>query len=91
MGWCWCHCGLQRRGGGAEGSASGVLNGLVTGYGGAAANEAGTEYPLLLCGHYMFTMVMRDNGHGFLANLGLRVGRTSYLSKASQTIARGTD
>ena len=47
----------------AGGSTSKVLNGLATRYDGAAANEAGVEHPLPLCGHCMFTMVMRDNGH----------------------------
>ena len=48
MEWCWCHCGLPRRGGGTGGSASGMFDGLATRYGGAAANEARTEHPLPL-------------------------------------------
>ena len=61
-----------------EAAPTGCLtDGMATRYGGAAANEAGAEHPLSLYGHCMFTMVMSDNGHGFLANLGLRVGRTS--------------
>ena len=54
-----------------------MFDGLVTRYGGAAANMAGAEYPLPLYGHCMFTMVMLDNGHEVLANLGLRVVPTS--------------
>ena len=76
MGWCWRHCGLQRRGVGAGGSASGVLDKLVIRYDGVAANKAGAEHPLPLCGHCMFIMVIRVNGHGLLANLDYRVGCT---------------
>ena len=76
MGWSWCHCGLPRHGGGMGCSASGVFNGLATHYGGAAANEAGAEHPLSLCGHCICTMVMLVNGHGFLTNFHFRVRRT---------------
>ena len=54
-----------------------MIDDLATRYDGVAANEAGAKHPLLLCGHCMFTMVMRENGRGFLANLGLRVVPTS--------------
>ena len=57
----------------AAAGRSGVLNGVVTRYDRAAMNEAGAEYPLPICGHCMFTMMMCVNGHGFLANLELRV------------------
>ena len=79
MGWCWCHCGLPHHGGGAGCSTSGMFNGLATCYGGAAANEAGAEHPLPLCGHCMFTMVMRviaTGFRGFLAKHCFRLLRT---------------
>ena len=84
MGWCWRRYGLQRRGGGAKCSASEVFDGLVTRYGGAAANEVGSDHLLPLCGHCMFTMMMRVHAHGFLAKYNLGVFPISYLGKASQ-------
>ena len=50
-------------------------------YGEVAANEAGAEHPLPGCGRCMFTMVMRDNGHGLLANFPFRLLSTNLLTR----------
>ena len=54
-------------------SARGVFDGVVVRYDGVAADETGVEHPLPGRGRCMFTMVMRVNGHGFLANPASRL------------------
>jgi hypothetical protein len=62
-------------------SARGVFNWVAAHYDEVAANEARAEHPLPGCGRCIFTMLMRGNGHGFMANFPFRLLSINLLTR----------